>query len=191
MNQEELKNAGKMCIDCGVSLTENNFTASRLKTKNYFCNDCSRKRNSVKKRNNIVGIRKKQKEWAKRNRPKKSVRHKENIAVQNKLHWAVQKGDVIKPKFCACCAQAKPSLHAHHKDYSRPYDVIWLCPACHMFLHQQLKDACTLAFASMLDREKLYAILGKSVEFDEDGNAWTNHTKAVDAILSAMKGGGK
>ena len=34
---------------------------------------------------------------------------------------------------CALCGDE--NVHAHHKDYSKPLEVIWLCPKCHHRLH--------------------------------------------------------
>lgn len=34
---------------------------------------------------------------------------------------------------CLFCGAEK--VHAHHRDYSKPLDVIWLCPKCHHRLH--------------------------------------------------------
>jgi hypothetical protein len=29
----------------------------------------------------------------------------------------------------------KTKLHAHHEDYKRPLNVIWLCRSCHQRIH--------------------------------------------------------
>jgi len=42
----------------------------------------------------------------------------------------------LERKPCACCgAPARMSI-AHHEDYSKPLEVIWLCRVCHKSLHQ-------------------------------------------------------
>ena len=44
--------------------------------------------------------------------------------------------EIIKRKIkCEACGQIKP-LVAHHKDYSRPLDIVWLCKSCHMKEHR-------------------------------------------------------
>lgn len=64
--------------------------------------------------------------------------------ARNQLRKAVKRGDVVKPEHCEQCGvrPAAPQLHGHHPDYSRPLDVIWLCPSCHGAAHRA--DAETL-----------------------------------------------
>lgn len=50
------------------------------------------------------------------------------------LHRLVRSGKIIPPKECSKCGkECKP--HAHHKDYSKPTDVEWLCKPCHRAKH--------------------------------------------------------
>lgn len=47
-------------------------------------------------------------------------------------------GKLIKPDTCAECRSTE-RLHAHHSDYSRPLDVVWLFHTCHVEWHQHNK----------------------------------------------------
>lgn len=38
---------------------------------------------------------------------------------------------------CRCTSEVK---HNHHFDYSRPFEVIRLCPKCHRIEHKRLKN---------------------------------------------------
>jgi len=40
---------------------------------------------------------------------------------------------------CAHCG-ATQNIYGHHEDYSKPLDVIWLCPACHSTLHREYRQ---------------------------------------------------
>ena len=49
---------------------------------------------------------------------------------------ALKKGELtIKP--CAFCSSTE-NVEAHHADYAKPLDVIWLCEACHKAEHKRL-----------------------------------------------------
>jgi len=57
-------------------------------------------------------------------------------ALQN----AVAIGKMVKPESCEECG-IEANLHGHHDDYSKPLDVRWLCPPCHMDWHRLYGDA--------------------------------------------------
>jgi uncharacterized protein (DUF433 family) len=47
---------------------------------------------------------------------------------------AICLGVLVRPSACAQCHRpCKPE--AHHRDYSRPLDVVWLCRPCHVAAH--------------------------------------------------------
>jgi len=61
----------------------------------------------------------------------------ERTRARNRLCKAVQEGRVKKPSHCETCGAAGTVIHGHHEDYSKPFDVQWLCPACHGKLHRK------------------------------------------------------
>ena len=56
--------------------------------------------------------------------------------AQSKLRLAVKNGEVI-PLLCIICGA---KAEAHHPDYSRPLDVMWLCPSHHKQAHALAKQ---------------------------------------------------
>lgn len=48
------------------------------------------------------------------------------------LHTYIRRGKIIKGP-CADCGSE--NAEAHHSDYSKPLDVVWLCRKCHMARH--------------------------------------------------------
>lgn len=50
---------------------------------------------------------------------------------------AVRSGRLDKPSDCSSCGctPRRRDLHAHHEDYAKPIDVIWLCSKCHSKRH--------------------------------------------------------
>jgi hypothetical protein len=54
---------------------------------------------------------------------------------------AVRKGALQRPELCEDCRNpprakwGSGSIEAHHEDYSRPLEVVWLCAPCHVQRH--------------------------------------------------------
>ena len=61
---------------------------------------------------------------------------KENHDSRVKLGRAIVNGILERKKICEICKIDK-SYEAHHHDYSKPLEVIWLCRTCHYELHNQ------------------------------------------------------
>ncbi len=70
---------------------------------------------------------------------KRHTKRKTPILARRIVRAMVIKGTLISPDECERCGY-KIKLHAHHEDYARLSDVIWLCPNCHYERHQQLKS---------------------------------------------------
>jgi hypothetical protein len=62
--------------------------------------------------------------------------------ARHMLRRAIQKGRIIKPSKCSDCNKVFPKfkIHGHHTDYSKWWDVIWLCEKCHKKVHREDKD---------------------------------------------------
>jgi hypothetical protein len=53
----------------------------------------------------------------------------------NRAHQCTQRRlRVFKPDLCEQCHE-REAKHAHHPDYKKPLNVIWLCIRCHQRLH--------------------------------------------------------
>lgn len=51
---------------------------------------------------------------------------------------AIERGDLIRPNSCERCGvlaqntkDGRAYVQAHHRDYSKPLDVEWICAKCH------------------------------------------------------------
>lgn len=61
-------------------------------------------------------------------RAKNPLKYKAQNAVNN----ALRDGKLKREPCYFCRAEF---VHAHHQDYSKPLEVMWLCPRCHHRLH--------------------------------------------------------
>lgn len=81
--------------------------------------------------------------------------HPERIKARKALLIAVRAGDLARPARCGRCTKSAPT-QAHHHDYSKPYDVEWLCAPCHGAEHAG--DAPVMGFGHGMDAETHRAI---------------------------------
>ena len=67
-------------------------------------------------------------------RKKESIaRHPEKHRCHQRFEYAMRRGK-IQRKPCQTCGEQKSE--AHHHDYTKPYDVIWLCREHHVHEHK-------------------------------------------------------
>lgn len=96
----------------------------------YMCNECNTER-AKKYRNTKIGrsnINKAVRKSIMKNRDKQNAR-------QN-LNYHLKVGHIIKPYECEKCT-IKNKLEAHHEDYNKPLNVIWLCKKCHSLIERE------------------------------------------------------
>jgi len=60
---------------------------------------------------------------------------KRRMAAHNAVSRAVRNGHLFREP-CIRCGESK-SL-AHHEDYDKPLDVVWLCQPCHKQRHKEI-----------------------------------------------------
>jgi len=77
--------------------------------------------------------------WVERN-PQKNRAHR--IVAK-----AVKSGELTKNQSCVKCGDGPTD--AHHEDYSKPLEVIWLCRQCHVDLHaaEKVEDLLALGWS--------------------------------------------
>lgn len=94
-------------------------------------------------------ICRKSREWGKNLTPELKKRKRlyyakwaktENAKKYNKsrkcVYRALKKGIIIKPLKCTLCFK-EVKLEAHHHDYDKPLEVVWLCKTCHGKVHRK------------------------------------------------------
>ena len=70
-------------------------------------------------------------------------------AKKNGAHFAMGQirqalvSGAIQKKHCERCGS--PNSQAHHEDYNKPLDVMWLCPLDHMKRHKEIRHERKMA----------------------------------------------
>ncbi len=68
-----------------------------------------------------------------------------NDWAQNKVETELKRGRMVRPKTCSHCGEKKifkdgrSGIQAHHCDYNKPLEIIWLCQKCHHNWHKNNK----------------------------------------------------
>ena len=96
-------------------------------------------------------IRLREKQNLEKQRPEKKEKLNAYMRIYRKTHFlekvqarkilweAIRVGFIKRPSKCeVCMKECKPD--GHHKDYSKPLDVQWLCRTCHNHQHGKLLD---------------------------------------------------
>jgi hypothetical protein len=140
----------KRCFKCGNSKPRTEFyphskmadgllgkckECSKRDTREWYWSDVetSRKRDRVRKRRSSV-----RSGTTTEAREKWAMLNQEKVAAQTALGNAVRDGRVKKWP-CFVCGEEKSQ--GHHEDYSRPFDVMWMCAAHHSMWHLMKREA--------------------------------------------------
>ena len=59
------------------------------------------------------------------------------IAAHSQVARAIRSGALVRQP-CSRCNESKSV--AHHEDYDKPLEVVWLCQPCHKQRHKELKQ---------------------------------------------------
>lgn len=68
-----------------------------------------------------------------------------DLHAQDILEYAIRRGDVKRQYVCERCgatgtfSDGRTKIQAHHPDYNKPLDVMWLCQKCHHKWHEEHK----------------------------------------------------
>lgn len=81
----------------------------------------------------------KNKERIKEYKNKNREKNKDKINARTRLNLYLLKGYIQKPDICSRCKEKCDRIEAHHEDYTKSLDVIWLCPPCHILADKEKK----------------------------------------------------
>lgn len=133
----------KTCFRCGEGKPKRDFYRHSGMTDGRLgkCKDCTKEDMRVHRIKNPRPREYDRERY--RNDPKRRKAAAENARRWNRrnpegyrAHYltsnAIRDGR-LKRQPCKKCGNKKS--HAHHEDYSRPLDIMWLCPICHQQKH--------------------------------------------------------
>lgn len=122
------KNICRFCKKENIPLMK----SSKYKDKQYYsCRDCNTKR--LKKYRGTP----KGKISSSNNQKRMIKKYPQKVRARTLLNHALITKKIIKPKKCTVCFKSK-KIQAHHEDYTKPLDIIWLCIECHRNTHKNL-----------------------------------------------------
>jgi hypothetical protein len=140
--------SSKACFKCGKTLPLTEFYKHPAMGDGHLgkCKQCTKKDVTEHREKNIDKIR----EY---DRTRSKLPHRKSLAVE--LHRVWRKEDARRDKChravsrailngtitrlpCEVCGSEKSQ--AHHEDYDKPLDVMWLCAQHHCDRHKKLKE---------------------------------------------------
>ena len=127
----------RICNKCGQDkpLTDFHRNKSRPLGREYFCKECQKLKDKKREkrfyRDYSESTKKKIRLWKRRDYW--INRHK---YVAREMVKALVKTGEIKKQPCKC---GNPKSMAHHPDYAKPLEVVWLCHKHHYEEHQKIK----------------------------------------------------
>lgn len=135
----------KICSKCGFVHPIEDFYRHNGKNggRRNECRFCCNKRSTKHRNENIEVVR--EYDRGRSNLPHRVQARREYEQQYKKFHPdrygavralnnAVRDGRVDKLDHCEDCGKGG-KMHGHHKDYSKPLSVVWLCVPCHAQRH--------------------------------------------------------
>jgi hypothetical protein len=115
------------CSSCKKEKDSSFFHKDIRKKSNCssYCKECKKIKDSMYERTFVYS------EMMKNRKDNWRKKYPERKNAQAKVFRAIKKGILIKQACFVCGEKAE----AHHPDYSRPLDVVWLCSSHHRQVH--------------------------------------------------------
>ena len=133
-----MKTSVKTCFKCGKEKSLDEFYTHPMMKDGHLgkCKECTCRDTRLNRRKHIEYYREYDRNRGSRMTPQDTAIGRAAHPHWMKAHNAVQKAKYagkLQKQPCEICGA--PYVHAHHGDYSKPLDVIWLCPMHHRWIH--------------------------------------------------------
>lgn len=131
-----------MCKECSKKATKRYASENKEYVMEYDRNRKNAKQRTEQTRKRMQLLKETDPEKYKRqvtdSKKNYRKRNKEKWHAHEKLLYAVCAGKIKNPNICERCKK-ECDTEAHHYDYSKPLDVIWLCDYCHKEVHKEMR----------------------------------------------------
>jgi len=135
----------KRCTECGRILPLSEFNKCRRNPDGLQdkCRECFSRynkahyaKNSARIKENVMRYKQENPQNVFQTRLKTCEKNPTMINAQKVVDEAIKAGIITRPHTCSgCgCSDKEHRIEAHHSDYSKPLDVVWLCTPCHRAL---------------------------------------------------------
>jgi predicted transcriptional regulator len=146
----------KRCRKCEADKPLEDFAVTKMNKTEYrwpYCKPCEIARQADRRERGL------HLEKTRRHVAKHAEKYPEETAARKAFAEAVRSGRIVRPDTCEACGQkpapnrlGRSSVQGHHDDYSKPFEVRWLCQPCHNRHHKNL--AAARSDTSMLGNSK-------------------------------------
>lgn len=142
----DMARSEKECFKCKAVKPLTEFYKHKAMADGHLnkCKECTKKDVGENRFSNLEKVRAYDRQRAKKPERAKAAaaiskawlqEDKRRMSAHNKVARAVRKGLLVRQP-CVRCGAIK-SL-AHHEDYDKPLEVVWLCQPCHKQRHKEI-----------------------------------------------------
>jgi hypothetical protein len=137
----------KNCFKCNTVKPLNEFYTHPRMADGHVnkCKECYKNDSTTNRNKNIEKVR--AYDRARSKEPERIKASKEiirawraedsrRVLAHSSVARAIRRGELIRQPCCRCGSE---KTVAHHEDYEKPLEVVWLCQPCHKQRHKELK----------------------------------------------------
>lgn len=134
----------KTCFKCGETKPLSDFYKHPMMADGHVnkCKECNKRDVTDNRKGKIDYYRDYDRERGSRKTLEDTQKYRSENPKKYKAHsavnYALRSGKLVKQP-CEICDRI--DTHAHHCDYNKPLEVMWLCPVHHVEWHQKHGEA--------------------------------------------------
>ncbi len=132
----------KQCFKCGLFKPLEEFYKHEGMADGHLnkCKECTKRESRSNREKNLEYYRKYDRDRYQANGQRDRSEpygqaNPEKQRAHDLVSRAVRKGKLVRPSRCSICGKYA-KIEAHHSDYTKPLEVVWVCKACHWKLHK-------------------------------------------------------